>query len=886
MNRANTRCLALFASTLLLAMGCGLPDSPDVPTEPVGSALVVVVLPRTLASGDVKDVKVTVSPAQGGAVSASLPKTPADERVWQGWVRGIHTGAGASVNLGILGASDALLGQASVDLVELKRHLPALLVLVPQPSGTPRAHTAPVIDAVVGSHATVSLGQAVKLRALARPSEQSETLTYEWSAKVKDKEGASAGTFKDASNDASLKDVEWKAPNQRDRVTVTLKVTGSRGGVTTLDFDVDVALGGEMRVERGATFNRTPVLMELGVNPIADARVGAPIQLQTAGVDDDGDTLTYEWSATCTGTFGNAGAPVTQFTPSSLPRGDCNNNSNCVLTVKVSDEKGFSHERTTGVCVRSPMAPIISSLTPSAAETTSGVPVWLAATARDPQGEPLTFTWSANTGLLGHATRAGGSGEADWVALSCLPVDTLPTVSLTVTNTSGLSATRTVTVEWTGPRCGEFAPCDATLGASTVSLTNDCTTEQSLWIPDGYTLDGAEHVLTAVDPRGGRFLGAVLRNRGSTAHVRRVKVSARGLSELVCDDVTTRLRGVLFDGASGSIVDSEVLDMSQRDGLGACQEGVGIEVRNALTATSETQVEVLRNHVARYQKAGIVGSGRVKLSVEGNRVDGGGPVSFIARNGIQFSNGATGRATRNEVAGNAYSGGGTTAAGILVAGGDYYRMALCEDIDLFENTLVQNDIGINVSQADGDGNGPPVPTGLRIQRNRVEHEGWPEPYAGKLFVGIWDLGGANLISQNRVSGAWYERATRPDETFDVIVEAGAASQIAFLTPARSVGVGQCSEALVVQSQDARGNLTALGAPSLVMEVVGSSAPGSVLYADAACTQELARAATGWELVLAKPQQEASFYFKATQKGELTFKAKGDGLEGTQVHTVR
>ncbi|WP_342377808.1 right-handed parallel beta-helix repeat-containing protein [Myxococcus stipitatus] len=879
MNRANATCLALFASTLLLTVGCGLPDSPDVRAEPVGSALVVAVLPRSLSSDEVKRVEVTVTPAQGGAVTEELVEhqVPEHEAVWRAQVRDIHSGPKARVGLRIIGASGVELGKVEVPEMELQRHQPALLVLAPQRSDTSRANTAPVIDAVVGSQATVSPGHVLKLGALARPSEGAETLTFAWSAKADD--GMGAGSF----DDASSKDVAWTAPTRRVQVRLTLVVTGSRGASTTLGFDVDVALGGELNVERGASFNRSPVLMELGVNPVADARVGVPVALQTAGVDDDGDRLTYAWSATCEGTFRDASAAVTQFTPTVLPTGACNN---CELTVRVSDGQGAARERKTGLCVRSPMAPIISSLTPSATDTTAGVPVWLAATARDPQGEPLTFTWSANTGLLGHATRAGGSGEADWVALSCLPVDTVPTISLTVTNTSGLSASRTVSVDWTGPRCGEFAPCEATLGASEVSLTNDCTTEQSLWIPDGYTLNGARHVLTAVDPRGGRFLGAVLRNRGTTAHVRDVTVTARGLSEQVCDDVTTRLRGILFDGASGSVVDSQVLDLSQLDGAGACQEGVGIEVRNALTATSETQVEVRGNLVARYQKAGIVGSGRVKLSVDDNRVEGGGPVSFIARNGIQFSNGATGRATKNRVEGNAYSGGGTTAAGILVAGGEQYRMALCEDIDLFENTLVKNDIGINVSQADADGNGPPVPTGLRIQRNMVEHAGWPEPYAGKLFVGIWDLGGANVISQNRVSGAWYERATKPDETFDVIVEAGAASQIAFLTPARTVGVGLCSEALVVQSQDARGNLTALGAPSLVLEVVGSSAPGSVLYADAACTQELARAATGWELVLEKPQQEASFYFKAPRTGELTFKAKGDGLEGTQVHVVR
>ncbi|WP_338872287.1 right-handed parallel beta-helix repeat-containing protein [Myxococcus stipitatus] len=869
MNRANARCLALFASTLMLAMGCSLPDSPEVNTEPSGSVLVVAVLPRSLPAGSVGRVEASVAPAQGAAGSTSLAVSE-DGAVWRGQVRDLFSGAGASVDLRILDPKNVMLGEVKVPDVELVKHQPALLVLAPQLSSPSRANTVPVIEAVVGSHATVSPGRKLKLGAQVRPTDAAETLTYAWRA--------GAGSF----SNAASKDTEWTAPNLRGPVMLMLEVKGSRG-VATLEFNVDVALGGGWGVERKALFNRSPVLTEVGVAPGSDARVGVPLRLQAAAVDDDGDTFTYAWSATCEGTFQDASAASTLFTATYLPPGACDN---CRLTLMVSDARGPSAEHTMGVCVRNPLPPSIVSLTASAADATAGVPVELSATAVDPQGEKLTFTWSANAGLLGNPTSAGGAGAADWMALSCLPVDAQPTVSLTVTNASGLSATRTLAVAWTGPRCGDFAPCEATLDAAAVKLSADCTTEQTVWIPEGYTLDGAGHVLTAVDPRDGRFLGAVVRNRGATAHVRDLTVSARGLSEAVCDGVLARLRGVLFEGASGSIVDNRVMDLNQKDGAGACQEGVGIEVRNAPDAATEMRVEVLRNHVARYQKAGIVGTGRVKLNVEDNRVEGGGPVSFIARNGIQFSNGATGRATGNYVTGNAYSGTSTTAAGILVAGGDYYGMALCEDIDIFENTLEKNDIGINVSQGDGDGGPLPAPTGLRIQRNTVSHEGWSEPHAGAWFVGIWDLGGANLISQNHVSGAWYERETRPNITFDVIVEADVASRIAFLTTPRTVSAGQCSEALVVQSQDAKGNLTALGTPSLVLELMGASAPGAVLYSDAACTQELPRAATGWELVLEKPQQEASFYFRATQAGDLIFKATGDGLEGVQAHTVQ
>ncbi|WP_368667433.1 RCC1 domain-containing protein, partial [Corallococcus sp. AB030] len=60
--------------------------------------------------------------------------------------------------------------------------------------------------------------------------------------------------------------------------------------------------------------------------------------------------------------------------------------------------------------------------------------------ARDAQGSALSFIWSTSIGTLGTATNAATTSEVLWTAPACVPSGTPPTVTATVTNTLGLSA--------------------------------------------------------------------------------------------------------------------------------------------------------------------------------------------------------------------------------------------------------------------------------------------------------------------------------------------------------------------------------------------------------------------------------------------------------------
>ncbi len=211
--------------------------------------------------------------------------------------------------------------------------------------------------------------------------------------------------------------------------------------------------------------------------------------------------------------------------------------------------------------------------------------------------------------------------------------------------------------------------CQFSQSGTTLTLLGDCTTDQTIAVPDGYTLDGAGHTITAVDPVGGHFLGAVLTNEdaGAGITIKNVTVTSSGLTN-TCDAGANRLRGILLDGVGGTI--DHVTVTGVRQGLSGCQEGNAIEARNfnsdGAAASPSVLVTVSNSTVANYQKNGITITGGVVGTVTNNTVQGDGPAAYIAQNGIQISYGAGGTVQGDLMAGNSYTGGTWTACGLLM----------------------------------------------------------------------------------------------------------------------------------------------------------------------------------------------------------------------------
>lgn len=203
------------------------------------------------------------------------------------------------------------------------------------------------------------------------------------------------------------------------------------------------------------------------------------------------------------------------------------------------------------------------------------------------------------------------------------------------------------------------------------TLAADCSTSATITVPNGWTLGGGGHTITAYDPAGGHFRGAVVANAGSVANVRNVTVTGYRLAD-VCDAGTDALRGILLEGASGVVSNNHIVNLRQ-DASG-CQEGTGIEVRNAPFTKKghDVYVAVTGNEVRGYQKSGIVVNGSVLTLVYGNTVRGLGRVPYIAQNGVQVGFGGAGLVSHNSIKDNFYTGtADAQACGVLLYQDDH-----------------------------------------------------------------------------------------------------------------------------------------------------------------------------------------------------------------------
>jgi len=297
------------------------------------------------------------------------------------------------------------------------------------------------------------------------------------------------------------------------------------------------------------------------------------------------------------------------------------------------------------------------------------------------------------------------------------------------------------------------AQCTFTTVKKTMTLDGDCITTTSIIVPNGFTLNGAGHTITAMDPAGDYFKKGIVQNGGATADVTNVKITTSGLVD-PCDQGPNRLRGILFDGASGSITKATITNITHV-GAGPCgDEGNAIEVRNFGASATTCKVKIDANTATGYQKGGIIVNGNVDAMITDNLVDGIAPSPFIARNGIQLGFGATGMIKRNQVSNNEYTGAeDAAAAGVLLVAGPFFigsPYSVGSQID--QNTIDENDVGVWVVQLDTSGNAPATMTNVKVVNNTISKAGFTNPYQ----AGVSDTGNNDKIIANRISGAGYD----------------------------------------------------------------------------------------------------------------------------------
>ena len=164
---------------------------------------------------------------------------------------------------------------------------------------------------------------------------------------------------------------------------------------------------------------------------------------------------------------------------------------------------------------------------------------------------------------------------------------------------------------------------------NTFNLTADCDITVQLTVPDGQTVNGGGHIITAHDPGGGNFSGAVLTNAGSSMTIVNLTIEGTGFA---VDCAVSSLMGIFFNNSSGTLSGVKVENITQHSG---CPLGQAIRA-NSTDGVHRTVT--LQSVVAtKYQRSAFVASGTITANVTNSTF---GPpdnlTGIISQNGVQY----------------------------------------------------------------------------------------------------------------------------------------------------------------------------------------------------------------------------------------------------------
>jgi hypothetical protein len=423
----------------------------------------VAISASALSAADVATVRVTIS---GTGISAPIVTTLVKVGgQWQGFVGKIPSGTNRTFHGEALDAAGKVVYRGDAFGVTITKNTTAAVAMLLQQASAPApfANHAPVVDAMVVSTNAPAVGEPVTLTASAHDVDVGDSIRLEWVA--------SAGSFSTTTGSTTT----WTAPATEGPQTITVRVYDSKGSMNALTFSASVNAGfGSGSVT--ASFNTWPTVNGLVASP-SRIDVGETTALTLSATDNDGDPLSYAWSATCAGTFSDVAAANPRFTLSALGA-----NGTCGLVVAVSDGRGGVNTGTLGIQTgpgASPnVAPQVDSTFQSAASAGDGEDVVFRIHAFDPEGTAVSYGWTADKGVIA-ATDATGT-EAKWTAPAGFSGQAI--ISALVTDATGVATTQPflVTARTGGSPSGDGGTDGATDGGqATTTVLGQATATPS-----------------------------------------------------------------------------------------------------------------------------------------------------------------------------------------------------------------------------------------------------------------------------------------------------------------------------------------------------------------------------------------------------------------------
>lgn len=198
-------------------------------------------------------------------------------------------------------------------------------------------------------------------------------------------------------------------------------------------LSVLVLLTGFILVTGCAPPNNPPVIdsLQAAKNPIV---LSGTSEIKCLASDPDGDILTYKWSANG-GIFNGQGSDVTWAAPAA--------SGTYTILVDITDGKKDKVSGQLDIAVRVNHPPVIESLKAIPPQILQGAVSRIECTATDPDGDALSYQWSASRGNI-----SGDGAIVSWTApLACADY----TITVNVKDVMGAAATKDVIVKVAKP---------------------------------------------------------------------------------------------------------------------------------------------------------------------------------------------------------------------------------------------------------------------------------------------------------------------------------------------------------------------------------------------------------------------------------------------------